>query len=1382
MYRDLVEAIREEAESEEDEERRKERERELRRFREAEARLQPRARQRGLTPEQEVATREALRPAITPEYPAYGAGEWVGPSKKPAWKAVLEGAAVLPQTAILPFELEYEHIGRPAAEATVGRVPAEHIKKGVTGALAAASPLISPWPAVAHQKFAPAEAEKTIATEAAAIGLLPSNVLPGVGFGREIVAGGKALLRAGPRVARGALARRAGVETAEKAPEAARAIAKPKVEAPEVAAREVVPRPEEVPVAARAPEPPADFAQSIREAPRSDVPDPVIERALSASDPYASLERAQATASSGGPPVHTGRTLIDSGGTDPSLPLRDMFDRRGLPTIREPFKLTTEVEPQMIALHRRIYGRFNEWAAQEKQQFRKLVETAKQIGYRRRVNKYDHENIAGWLAANGEQVAGFEAPPRLARLVRGLRSGILREEAEILAVDARSRRWFLKGWYFPRLARRQAVATVRLADNSEIRIPARYLSAKKVGDRASGTTWRGQQIEGEITEVIRGGESSMIGAGAQRPGTTPPFRRHRVYRSLEEFLDAGEEPMTWDLVDQLMYRRVIGQQFRDQKYALDLMKESGHLVPAGTPGTEGWIKPPWPAADPWPFVTKEGEIARLPSLVMSPEDWQAAQHMFPSRGMSGLGGMRVIDEAFGEVKKANIVWSFFQHIDIGLTRGIALSVSEARPAGLITGPKSIALAFSPSRARAAYDASSAANPWKRLLRQQGLGAGGGDLLKEEALTALRMPDDPLTSFPFMRFLPAEVRQTRVARAIDGGFQWFQGGLFDYTYRVMLEDSGEAMLKARIRGTASWKALRDGSPARPINETFERWLAENTLEGERYAAEIVRAMNERLSAKPLWQRAIKSAAPRMVMRFARFGPVEAESLIGYALKPILGPKRVEALKYWVGAYLGLAAMAEALNIAFTGHPLGRHQLIPFERDKDNPLGVSFNTQFLRPDLGPLGEGGRHLYLDLLGQLDYPLRLSLDPAYWLRSGLPPLPATMLDLQMGTDVVGNPVKLPWALPKLLTPISLVGWFEEKARIGVVGSILQTVGINVSTERIGQIRHRLAEEGGYYEKYPDAKGKFEYLPEEAKAEIDENEEVQRAIGIADAERVERVGALSKDKRRDIVVSTLKAAEDIFNEDIEGLGELPPGAERRTRYRAAVVDRQNAIALSRYMFPSVFEEWDEDEYDPEMPVRNLNVRKRQEIFEKHRDPDSLKIPTDLEVLELLFDELEEFEATLSPQELDDLYKDIGAERVDWVKEEQRENRYIREAGWWDRLDMLFGTISYGTKYGDMSYRQFRRHIYDMLRKSGVHPSEQAINEKIPLLFRKGEEFLRWIGTGKDSRVDHIRLTDPKLEAYLLKHERIGCMMSNLAIMEYKRLTGLRAELCERAE
>jgi len=1137
---------------------------------------------------------------------------------------------------------------------------------------------------------------------------------------------------------------------------------------------------------------PVDFTV-VDEVPSIAVPDEIAERMLLSDDPYLALERTQAAISGGGPPVHSGRTIVDSGGTDPSIILRDMFDRRGLPTIGPTLgRIGAEagIEPQMVALHRKLFGRFNEWATQERRWIADTGDLAKGSGYRRRPRGYDPDNIAGWLAANGESVPGFTVPEKLSPLVKALRQHVLREENEMLAGVRDARKWFLKAWYFPRFARRQQIAVIRMADGQEVRIPLRYVKGgKKIGRNVTGETWRGDQIQGEIAEIVGTGESSMFGARPQRPGTTPPFRRHREYGSLQEFLDAGEEPMTWDLIDQLVLRRIIGQQYRDQKYALDLMKESGRLLPAGTPGTEGWIKPPWPAADPLPFIGRDGTLARSPSLVMSPEDWESARYMFPSRGVNDLGGVALVDDLMGELKKTNLVWSLFQHIDIGGMRALAQAVTEGRPAGLVTGPKSIALAFSPQRIRALYDVSSAGNPWKQVLRSQGLGVAGGDIVKEEALAALRLADDPLTSFPFLRYGPTAVRETRAARALDGSFRWFQEGLFDYTYRVMLEDSAEAMLKARIRRTGTWQKLRESEPTSSMDDIFGRWMTENTLEGNKYAAEISRTISERFSSKALWQRAFKGPAARMSLRLLRFGPVEMESLLGYALKPILGPRRADALKFWGGAYLGFAAIAEALNLAFSGQHLGRHQLTPIRRDPDNPLGVAFNSQFLRPDLGPQGEGGRHLYADLLGQLDYPLRIALDPYYWLRSGLPPLPATVFDLQAGTDVVGNPVELPGAIPKLFMPINLSGWFEEKARIGVLGSVLQTLGINVSAETIGQIRERIAKDSGEFEKYPEAGGKFEFLPDEAKARVDANEEVQQAIGVADAERLERVAALSKDKKRDVAVQLLRNAEGIFETELADLAKLPAGTERGERYRTAVIDRQNGIALARYTFPQIFEEWDEDEYDPDTPSRNLNVRKRQEIFEKYRDPVSLKIPTAPEVLDQLFDELEEFEAELTPSEVDDLYKDIGSSRPDWVREEQAESRYIREQGWWDRHDILFSTISAEMQsllapipYENLNYREARRHIADILRQSGVQPTDTIIDKKIKLIFPKGEEFLRWIGTGKDSKTDPLRERDPKLEAYLLKHGKISCVFSDKAVLAYRKLTGLAAAKCERAD
>jgi hypothetical protein len=165
-----------------------------------------------------------------------------------------------------------------------------------------------------------------------------------------------------------------------------------------------------------------------------------------------------------------------------------------------------------------------------------------------------------------------------------------------------------------------------------------------------------------------------------------------------------------------------------------------------------------------------------------------------------------------------------------------------------------------------------------------------------------------------------------------------------------------------------------------------------------------------------------------------------------------------------------------------------------------------------------------------------------------------------------------------------------------------------------------------------------------------------------------------------------------------------------------------------------------------------------------------------------LSNDLDRFQSLLTPEQSGALNANLGINSTPREKVYLERARYIRDAGWWDRIDLLFGTASYGTPYQGQTFQQFHDYLGGMLRKADIQPSESEINAKIRLVLPRGGDFLRWIGQGSGSKTDPMRKADPQLDADLLANAYASCLMTDKAVAIYKGMTGLTANKCERAE
>jgi hypothetical protein len=252
-----------------------------------------------------------------------------------------------------------------------------------------------------------------------------------------------------------------------------------------------------------------------------------------------------------------------------------------------------------------------------------------------------------------------------------------------------------------------------------------------------------------------------------------------------------------------------------------------------------------------------------------------------------------------------------------------------------------------------------------------------------------------------------------------------------------------------------------------------------------AARTALEMNETFSALPAWQSVFRDPTARDALRSTFFSFLEQES---WARMPL----RQKA--FLLSIIADVVVMENMASLAFSGKLLPSEAYIPFNKDG------SFNVRFLRAEVGE-GPDGRKLYLDLLGQADTTLRLASmvtpiiaggmqgkvkgpSPAV-LESRLNVLPGTALQTYGGKTwfggepTRGTPQQFGKFMANQLAPIPVTSVTSEQARIGKSAALAQIGGINISAERLADLRNRMAEADSQFGKpYDelDRQGRLDY------------------------------------------------------------------------------------------------------------------------------------------------------------------------------------------------------------------------------------------------------------------------------------------------------------------
>lgn len=506
------------------------------------------------------------------------------------------------------------------------------------------------------------------------------------------------------------------------------------------------------------------------------------------------------------------------------------------------------------------------------------------------------------------------------------------------------------------------------------------------------------------------------------------MRQRKLEGTLEEIFQKRPDLdlISWNPLDIVERRIAYGIEYRASQMQLQRMRALG-VVKKRSDAPAEWITPDAPAFRSKPIKVNPGEkpIYSEP-LAVPPEFAQVLNDQFGISSFSTNTGLRALRTVAATAKTIKVLGGLFQYFDY-TTRALAVGVGHFKPKMVPAVARSWARGFIPAidKRMLKYDLQ---DPTRRALLENGLQVDGGLDIMERSFRQTVQEEGWFGNVPY------------ISDAVD----YLTTGSYSRSHREFLLSVGEVLAEDN---------MRQGMPLQTA------------------AAAAARSTNEYMSSLPAWQSVMRNRTTRDAVRtLGFFAPGEAEGWVRNFFRPLTGPNRAQAAKYWLGLFTTVGAMAEMANLAFTGKPLDKEAWMPFKLDPTSGK-PQFNTRFMRPELPWKSPEGRKLYLDLLGQADSPMRWIADPLYSAKSRLGQIPTTIISVApaiggygnirgfFGKEYEGMSGALEFATTQI-APIPITGWMEEKGLIGGRGAAVQSAGFNVSAEQLSGVKNRAANE----------------------------------------------------------------------------------------------------------------------------------------------------------------------------------------------------------------------------------------------------------------------------------------------------------------------------------
>jgi len=474
---------------------------------------------------------------------------------------------------------------------------------------------------------------------------------------------------------------------------------------------------------------------------------------------------------------------------------------------------------------------------------------------------------------------------------------------------------------------------------------------------------------------------------------------------------------TGDPVEMTQRRLYQGILYRQQQVMLNNLKAKSLARPLSSlDDATGWRTPKGVVGlggkDPW---VVPDEIAR------------ALEDHFGVSAFSSNVPLNVLRQTVATLKFVKTFGGLFQHFDYSMR--VLATATKARDVSMVaTIPKAFARGFVPG-----LDAKmrrwDLVNPMRQAIIKHGINTQAG--------LQFIGPEYAAMAKEFWLY--------RIPLGVGRMLKAFGSGTFVNAHREYMLDIGEKLGNNLVKGGMT------------IDEA---------------GAKVALDMNERFSSLPAWQSVLRNPTTRDVVRTGLFSMAEQESWIRMPFRQ----------KAFFGALLvNTIALSNMVNLVVTGKPLPLSSYIPFTpkegrldpvTGKPRPIseyipfmGGGYNTAFLRPELPFKGPTGQTEYLDLLGQADTPLRMIGDPKFALTSRLGQVPGAVGQIVAGESAFGGeplttPKQVGMFLAEQASPIPAAGFWGEQKRIGIPGAVIQALGLNVSPQRLGDLRNAVSRE----------------------------------------------------------------------------------------------------------------------------------------------------------------------------------------------------------------------------------------------------------------------------------------------------------------------------------
>ena len=546
-------------------------------------------------------------------------------------------------------------------------------------------------------------------------------------------------------------------------------------------------------------------------------------------------------------------------------------------------------------------------------------------------------------------------------------------------------------------------------------------------------------------------QGEAIAGVGRRPlglGRLPRYTKARVDASYSELRQAGLTPRSWNPLAMMAERRVHGIEYRENVVMMNRLYKEGLAKSAGTTPefdmTEKALKG-WRVPDIGPLftgrsVTDEAGQTALQSPTYVPN--YVANILEQVYHPPLTGTMQRVRWFTNGLKGVKLAGSLFQHVDI-LQRAVGSGLSP-------TGIKRLAPIRYPSLLKDVF-ATQFSPRSRKALRTKMLSTDRVSGVKNFGLTYRMLVEEGLnlqadTSIiqrEMVDFLDTTPKRILPVQKLKELNDWWQSGLFEGVYLSAQKWSLENFIIPHVRRT------RPNATPRQV------------------AAEASEAANLIFSTPTRSQSIFTDPTMRKYLENLFFSINENESLLRLGARAAsTNPRAGLAREQVLGTLTAMVVVSNAMNYAATGEVLPPAAYSPVNlKDPYAFFGAGYENKFLSPVFpGVTGSAGQPIHVDVMGQMDTPLRVA-DPFAFISSRLNVSFRALVEASAGETFFGQeldtfPKRAAYLAQSLGSPIGVLSGMgavverfpavqeylaRGESRLGTGGQLLQASGINL-------------------------------------------------------------------------------------------------------------------------------------------------------------------------------------------------------------------------------------------------------------------------------------------------------------------------------------------------